>query len=105
MHFITYYDLNKDLVDQIHRIPKDIDIVVGVPRSGLMVATIVGLYLNKPITDIDSFLEGRYYEIGSTKPRTNMISSFADIKKALVVEDTICSGRSIAGVKARMGGG
>lgn len=99
MVFITYSDLNNDVVSNLHRIPGDVDLVVGVPRSGLLVASIIALYINKPLSDIESFVNHKILSVGKTKNNDGNPSSFDDIKKVLVVEDSINSGNSIIEVK------
>lgn len=56
MNFRTINDLNNLISKNLDKIPKDIDLIVGVPRSGLFVANLIALYLNLPLTDFDSFL-------------------------------------------------
>lgn len=101
MKFITYADLNADIIANINRIPNDIDVVVGIPRSGLLVANILSLYLNKPLCDFDSFLQGRIYNSGTTKNKAGWVKDFSEIRKVLIVEDTVCSGASINNAKER----
>ena len=99
MNFVTYAALNADIIANIHRIPKDIDVVAGIPRSGLLVANIIALYLNKPLCDFDSFLQGRIYNSGTTKNKNGWVKDFSDVKKVLIVEDSVCSGASIKKAK------
>lgn len=102
MEFVTYSDLNKDIVNSLYKIPEDIDIIVGIPRSGMLVATMIALYLNKPVTDIDSYLNRRIYANGLTKNTKKIINKFDDIKSALVVEDSVDSGRSMILAKKKI---
>ena len=95
MEFITIANLEKDIISNLSKIPKDIDIVVGIPRSGMLVASIISLQLNLPLTDIDSFLAKKYYGFGTTKTNNNWITNFSQIRKALIVEDSVCHGNSI----------
>ena len=67
MNFRTISDLNKTINDNLHRIPQDIDIVVGVPRSGMLAASIISLLLNLPLSDLESFIRGELYTNGNTK--------------------------------------
>ena len=39
INYKTYNDLYADIIKNIHKIPHDIDMVVGVPRSGMLAAT------------------------------------------------------------------
>lgn len=102
MVFKTLKDLSVDLVRNIDKIPKDIDLIIGIPRSGLMVATIIALYLNKPVADLDTFSRGELPEAGRTKNKKGWITSFEDVKKVLIVEDTADTGKSIIGAKNRI---
>ena len=52
MNYRSVSDLNEVILRNIHIIPRDIDLVVGVPRSGMMPANLLSLYLNLPYTDI-----------------------------------------------------
>ena len=99
MNFVTYAALNADLIANIGKIPQDIDVVVGIPRSGLLVANILSLYLNKPLCDFDSFLQGRIYNSGTTKNKCGWVKDFSEVRKVLIVEDTVCSGASINNAK------
>ena len=43
---------------KLYLIPKDIELVVGVPRSGLLPSTIIALLLNKPHMTINELAAG-----------------------------------------------
>lgn len=101
MIFKTISDLDKDIVSNFNKIPKDIDLVVGVPRSGLIVASIISVYLNCPLLDIESFLEKKCGNVGNTK-KCKCIKAFDEIQKVLVVEDSVNSGISILEVKEKL---
>lgn len=55
----SFDDLSRTIRENIHKLPHDIDAVVGVPRSGMIPAYLIGLYLNKPVLSIASFLEAQ----------------------------------------------
>jgi YesN/AraC family two-component response regulator len=93
MRYVTTSELSRMLRSNLWKIPHDIDLVVGIPRSGLMVANMVALYLNKKLSDIDSFVEGRIFNIGST--RAHMVAD-TPIRKVLVVDDDVEIGHYIA---------
>jgi len=94
MNFRTYYDLNHLISYGLYKIPKDIDLIVGIPRSGLMVASIISLYLNLPLVDLDSFLEGRMFSCGNTKKRNDWVANVNEVHKILLVDDTSFSGKA-----------
>ena len=94
MHFRTIHDLNHLISYGLYKIPKDIDLVVGIPRSGMLVASIIALYLNLPLTDLDSFLSGHISSCGNTKKRDSWIFDVDKVKKILLVDDTAFSGKA-----------
>ena len=58
MHYRSVADLNEDIKANLHKIPEDVTLIVGVPRSGMLAANLIALYLNIPLTDIDNFIAG-----------------------------------------------
>lgn len=104
MNFRTISDLNNLINQKMYMIPKDVDLIVGVPRSGMLVADLYALYLNLPVTDFDSMLEGRIYECGASKRRTNWIENIDQARKILIVEDSSYSGNSVKKIKEKIKG-
>ena len=64
MNYRSINDLNKTIIDNLYLLPRDIDLIVGVPRSGLLAANLLALYLNLPMTDVKGLLEGRTISSG-----------------------------------------
>ena len=91
-------DMNKGIVSNLFKFPQNIDLIVGVPRSGMLPANLLALYLNKPYTDIDSFLEGRVY---STGQRGKYISK-TDRSVVLIIDDSVSTGYAICKVKEKL---
>lgn len=83
-------DMNNCILRCLDKFPHDVDLIVGVPRSGMLPANLLALYLNKPYTDIDSFVEGRIYGCGE---RGNFINDNKS-KKVIVMDDSYCSGNA-----------
>lgn len=98
MEFVTIAQLEKDLVDGFGKIPKDIDLVVGIPRSGMLVASMIALQMNLPLADLNTYLNKKTFSSGTTKSQKKIVS-FEKIKKVLVVEDSVCHGNSILEAK------
>jgi uncharacterized HAD superfamily protein/hypoxanthine phosphoribosyltransferase len=91
MNYRNIRDLNNIILKKLSIIPRDFDLIVGVPRSGMLPANLLSLYLNRPYTDIHSFLNGHIYKAGAR-------SKFFDItefKKILVVDDSVASGSAM----------
>jgi len=91
MNYRNINDLNSTILKQLHLIPRDIDLIVGVPRSGMLPANLMALYLNLPYTDIHSFMNGFIYKSGARKQFFNE----SEYKNILVVDDSIASGSAI----------
>ncbi len=102
LNFITFNMLNRIIVDNLYKIPHDIDVVAGVPRSGLLSANIIACHLNKPLTDVEGILTGKIFDAGRTKNKSGWIDDISKAKKILVVEDSVASGQSLMTVKAQL---
>lgn len=95
MNYRNITDLNNVILKRLHIIPRDFDLIVGVPRSGMLPANLLSLYLNRPYTDIHSFLNGHIYKAGAR----SQFFDISEFKKILVVDDSIASGSAMVEVK------
>ncbi|MBF4470580.1 MULTISPECIES: phosphoribosyltransferase family protein [Flavobacterium] len=95
MYYRNVKDLNNIILKRLSIIPRDLDLIVGVPRSGMLPANLLALYLNKPYTDIHSFLNGHIYKAGAR----SQFFDISEFKNILVVDDSIASGAAMVEVK------
>ena len=95
MNYRNIRELNNTILNNLSIIPRDIDLIVGVPRSGMLPANLLSLYLNRPYTDIHSFLNGHIYKAGAR----SQFFDISEFKKILVVDDSIASGSAMIEVK------
>jgi uncharacterized HAD superfamily protein/hypoxanthine phosphoribosyltransferase len=95
MFYRNVKDLNNIILQRLSIIPRDIDLIVGVPRSGMLPANLLALYLNRPYTDIHSFLNGHIYKAGAR----SQFFDISEFKNILVVDDSIASGSAMIEVK------
>lgn len=102
MNYRSLADLNDTIVRNLHRLPGDIDLVVGIPRSGLLAAKLFSLVTNIPLTDLDSFLEGRIYSSGATKRHAGLERGIADMRRILVLDDSILGGNAMRAARKRL---
>jgi uncharacterized HAD superfamily protein/hypoxanthine phosphoribosyltransferase len=102
VRFITIDDLNGCIYKHLDEIPDDIDLIVGIPRSGMLVANIIALLRNIPLTDKTSFIDGRIWESGLTKNTFGNISSVSEAKHILVVDDCVNTGEAMKKAKAQI---
>ena len=56
MNFITFEELGECIYTNISKVPRNVDLIVGIPRSGTLAANLLALYLNLPFTDIDTLI-------------------------------------------------
>jgi len=79
---------------------KNYDLVVGIPRSGMIPAYMLGLRLNIPVIDLEGFLNGNAPVTGS-----RMVKQVKDrFGRMLVVDDSIRSGKQLDLVKEKLSG-
>ena len=91
MNYRNISDLNHVILKKISMIPREFDLIVGVPRSGMLPANLLALYLNRPYTDLQSFLNGHIYKAGAR----GQFFEISKYKNILVVDDSIASGTAI----------
>lgn len=99
MNYRSFADLSKDIKSNLHKIPRDVSLIVGIPRSGLLPANLLAVYLNLPLTDIDSFINKK---ILSTGFRGKQYEKEAFNGKILIVDDSIYSGKALNVVKEKL---
>lgn len=102
MNYINVNELNNDILNNLYKIPKDVDLIVGIPRSGMIVASLISVYLNKPLCDVESFINKKIYKSGSTKNTSKSVKSFEEVKKVVIVDDSIATGKSLLEVKDKI---
>lgn len=99
MNFRTINDLNRHISAAMVALPDNLDLIVGIPRSGLLPATIIALKLNIELTTVEGFLNGLVFENGSSRQFSPKKKTW---KNVLVVDDSCHSGAQLAKVKARI---
>ena len=94
-NYKTYNDLLLDIKHNIHKIPNDIDLVVGIPRSGMIPAYMIGFALNVNVCSLNEFINGVSIVRGNRKIRGDI----DDVKKIIVIDDTVNTGTTIKKIK------
>lgn len=93
-------DLAVDVRDNLHRLPRDVDLVVGIPRSGLLPASLIALALHVPLAEVEGFAGGRSFSSGHTRRRSALDVSAGKARQVLVVDDSVDTGRSMRQARA-----
>ena len=88
-------DLSNTIRKNLWKIPDEIDLIVGVPRSGMFCGILLSQMLNKPVISLDDFIKGRKPSGGG---RMDYIKT-TGFKNILVLDDNVCSGKAIEQVK------
>lgn len=99
MEKLTFKSYN-DLIDDVKAgIPKlqayQFDLVVGIPRSGMIPAYLISAFLNLDCTDLDSFVSNRRLQRGITRKTKKALEYPSEAKHVLIVDDSIYSGESL----------
>jgi hypoxanthine phosphoribosyltransferase len=97
LNFRSLEDLNLAIVKKLHTIRSlNVDLIVGIPRSGMIPASLIATHLQLPFTDVDSYNSNRWYV------RNKKITVPSDIPnnplRILLVDDTINTGNAMRDV-------
>jgi hypoxanthine phosphoribosyltransferase len=97
LNFRTIENLNVAIVNNLHKLRSlNIDLIVGIPRSGMIPASLLATHLQLPFTDVDSYNSGRWYV------RSKKVTVPTDIPskplRILLVDDTINTGNAMRNV-------
>lgn len=101
MNYKSFADLSHDITKNLFKLHNaDYDLIVGIPRSGMAPAYMIGLYLNINVTSLDAFIQNRKLASGITRQtKTNLVFA-QDAKRVLLVDDSINTGKSLVSALA-----
>lgn len=102
IHYRSVATLNRDIQTWLSRLPRDIEIVVGIPRSGLLVANLLSLYMDLPMTDVEGFLGEHVIQTGSRFMGRETKDFLCSKRRVLVIDDSLMLGRQMSLVKERI---
>ncbi|MCE6960703.1 phosphoribosyltransferase [Cereibacter sphaeroides] len=100
MHYRSIPDLAETLQNNLHRLPREVDLVVGLPGGGILAANLLCLILNLPMSDLDSFLAGRSFSVGRTKLDPGGVPPRP--RRIVVIGDTAPDGASLQAARDRL---
>ena len=106
MVYTSYEDLSNSIRRNLWKVPQDVDLIVGVPRSGMIPALMLAELMNKRCADIDAFAEGREMSCGGRQKlmqeAATTESQRTGRKRVLVLDDTVFSGEALRKVRERL---
>jgi uncharacterized HAD superfamily protein/adenine/guanine phosphoribosyltransferase-like PRPP-binding protein len=104
MNYRTLNDLSFLVNRCANKLPRDIDLVVGVTRSGMLAASMIALKLNLPLTDLRSFERNDDIDLNETIPQSpNALHKPQAARKVLLVDDTMDTGSTMTAAMQRIG--
>ena len=114
MNYRSVAQLSDQVLNWSKQLPADFDLIVGIPRSGLLAATLLALYRNLPLTDLDGLIDGRLLtpgsrpnmRIGKTRSALYNGETATDLSatglKVLVIDDSMRSGQTLQSTKEKI---
>jgi len=103
MHYKSYSDLSHDIKSKLPELIKgDYDLVIGIPRSGMIPAFMIAFNLNINCTSIDSYINNDPPKHGITRSPNKVVNLPWEAKKVLLVDDSIKSGKSLVNAMERI---
>lgn len=103
MNYRTVADLTALLQNNVYRF-KDVDIVVGIPRSGMIPASIIATLINKRLASLDEICQGRTFSRGDSRiTESDNIDTNVNVGQViLVVDDSVASGKSMEAARKKL---
>lgn len=101
LNFRSLSQLELAMQELAKRTPVSVDLIVGVPRSGLLAASILALQLNVELTDVSGYLTGRTLGSG-VRPRRSGGLAPGEETRTLLVDDSVLAGVEITKIKKRL---
>lgn len=96
MKYKSYSDLSRDISDNIYKInTQNFDLIVGIPRSGMVPSYMVSLLLNVNCIDLPAFIRNEKLSKGITRDVGTDIVNSHDAENILLIDDSILSGNSM----------
>jgi uncharacterized HAD superfamily protein/adenine/guanine phosphoribosyltransferase-like PRPP-binding protein len=93
--YVSIAQLSADVRAKLHTIPREIELVVGIPRSGMIPAYMIGLFTNRLVVDLETFLANGQAGHGQTRAvGAKLVEPFA-AKHILLVDDSLRTGDSM----------
>lgn len=93
MEWVSYSRLAADLVSWAQELPP-FDYIVGVPRSGTLVASMLGCHMHVPVVSLEGYLRGAHPSV-ELRSRAPVAVISRERARVLVVDDTASTGGSI----------
>lgn len=95
MNYRSYGDLAQDIRNAAHKFRGDWELVVGIPRSGMIPAYMIALLLDLDCIDLAAWVANAPLKRGITRSQRHRLTHPHEAQRVLLVDDSILSGRSL----------
>jgi orotate phosphoribosyltransferase len=102
VNYRSVADLSQLLARAGAGLAPDVDVVVGVPRSGLLAASLLALHMDRPFTDVDGLVAGRIFPAGERRDVGDPATFLARPRKVLVLDDSVYTGLNVQRTRKRI---
>lgn len=100
MNYRSVSDLNRTARRWARDIPRSVDLIAGIPRSGLLAANLLCLHLDVPMTDVDGLCERALH--GTGHRYDGDVDAVSDADHVLVVDDSVYTGQQMTETRDRL---
>lgn len=97
MNYRSYNDLSMCVWKNLYKIPSNTDLLVGIPRSGMMVALMISKFTNIPCISLDDFIQKK--DAKTTYSNNKSEVKINNVKNIIIIDDSISSGRTFSNIK------
>ncbi len=98
INFKTFTDLSGLIRKNMQKLPSDFDLIIGIPRSGIIPAYTIALFLNKNVCSLNEFINNLIPQKGERPIQ----ESSNNKKKILIVDDSINTGSALKKAKEQL---
>ena len=98
-NFRDYNTVNLRIFQNLERIPSDVDLIVAVPRSGMIFGTIISEFTRIPVCTIYEYISGVSQCTFSDHSKASKYDG-SNAHHILLVDDTCSSGQSLLNAKS-----
>jgi hypoxanthine phosphoribosyltransferase len=98
MNYRNLQDISKLIRANLKVIPREIDAVIGIPRSGMIAASMIATLMNKPLSEASTFFAGRMWAQRGNSHTVKSDGLF------LIVDDSISGGQTMKYIESSLRG-
>lgn len=96
MNYKTYGDLSEDIAASLFRVHgKGYDLVVGIPRSGIIPANMIALGLHIDVVGLPDFIANQPLKTRLRRETKRSPSTAWEARKILLVDDSVVTGKTM----------